>query len=104
MRVRLRNPTRVVEVDGARRVRELLERLELNPETVLVIRGADLLTREERLDPSDEVEIRPVISGGQGGRRRGGGVAKCRRCGAPAKVEVARANAAFCAECFLRYV
>jgi tRNA-5-methyluridine54 2-sulfurtransferase len=104
MRVKLRNPTRVVEVDGARRVRELLERLELNPETVLVIRGADLLTREERLDPSDEVEIRPVISGGQGRRRGGGGVAKCRRCGSPAKVEVARANAAFCGDCFLRYV
>jgi tRNA-5-methyluridine54 2-sulfurtransferase len=31
-------------------------------------------------------------------------VAKCQRCKAPAKVEVARANAAFCADCFIRFV
>ncbi|MCA1831575.1 MAG: tRNA(Ile)-lysidine synthetase [Actinomycetota bacterium] len=31
-------------------------------------------------------------------------VAKCKRCGAVAKVEVARANAAFCADCFVRFV
>lgn len=36
--------------------------------------------------------------------RRSHGPAKCRRCGAPAKVEVARANAAFCADCFVRFV
>jgi uncharacterized protein (TIGR00269 family) len=80
----------------------LLQRLEINPETVLVIRDADLLTREERLTEEDEVEIRPVISGGAARGR--GTAAKCRRCGEPAKVEVARANAAFCAACFLRYV
>ncbi|HEX9695738.1 MAG TPA: TIGR00269 family protein [Actinomycetota bacterium] len=81
-----------------RSVRQLLQKLELNPETVLVIRGADLLTREEELTALDEVEIRPVISGGQRN------VAKCKRCGDRARVEVPRANAAFCNECFLRYV
>ena len=103
MKVKLRNPTRVVEVPGPLSVRSLLDRLEINPETVLVIREADLLTREERLMDADEVEIRPVISGGQP-RGKGGGPAKCKRCREPAKVEVARANAAFCADCFLRYV
>ena len=103
MKVKLRNPTRVVDVPGPLSVRMLLNRLSINPETVLVIRDADLLTREERLTDTDEIEIRPVISGG-GPRGKGGGPAKCRRCGAPAKVEVARANAAFCADCFLRYV
>jgi tRNA-5-methyluridine54 2-sulfurtransferase len=44
-----------------------------------------------------------VISGGAG-KRPGGGPAKCKRCREPAKVEVARANAAFCNDCFLRYV
>ncbi len=33
-----------------------------------------------------------------------GRATKCRRCGEPAKVEVARVNAAFCAGCFLRFV
>lgn len=65
---------------------------------MLVIRGADLLTREEELTANDEIEIRPVISGGQRS------VAKCKRCRERASVEVPRANAAFCNDCFVRYV
>jgi tRNA-5-methyluridine54 2-sulfurtransferase len=103
MKVKLRNPTRVVEVSGPTSVRMLLQKLSINPETVLVIREADLLTREERLTDTDEVEIRPVISGGAP-RGPSGGPAKCRRCGERAKVEVPRANAAFCGDCFLGYV
>ena len=103
MKVKLRNPTRGVEVPGPLSVRSLLDRLQINPETVLVIRESDLLTREERLTDADEIEIRPVISGGAG-KRGGGGPAKCKRCREPAKVEVARANASFCADCFLHYV
>jgi hypothetical protein len=34
------------------------------PETVLVIRDATLLTRDERLGDTDELEVRPVLSGG----------------------------------------
>jgi len=64
MRVRLRNPDREVELAGGRRVREVLAELDVDPDTVLVIRDGELLTREERLDAGDELEIRPVISGG----------------------------------------
>ena len=67
MKVLLRNPTRELEVDGPVEVAELLRRLEVNPESVLVIRGDTLVTRGERLLDSDVVEIRPVISGGAGG-------------------------------------
>jgi tRNA-5-methyluridine54 2-sulfurtransferase len=102
MRVRLRNPTREVELQGPRTVRALLERLAINPETVLVIRGPDLLTREETLAEADSIEIRPVISGGAA--KAGHSVAKCKRCRERARVEVPRANAAFCNDCFLRYV
>ncbi len=65
MRVRLRNPERVIEVAGVRDVRALLAHLGIIPETVLVIRGGELLTPEEALDEADEVEIRPVVSGGR---------------------------------------
>jgi sulfur carrier protein ThiS len=64
VRVRLRNPDREVDVAGGRSVRELLLELGVDPDTVLVIRGGELVTREERFADTDEVEIRPVISGG----------------------------------------
>ena len=66
MRVKLRNPDRVVDVSGPRVVSALLKELEIVPEAVLVIRDATLLTRDESLSEEDEVEIRPVLSGGSG--------------------------------------
>jgi len=64
VKVRLRNPDREVEVTGRRRVREVLADLGIDPDTVLVIRDKALVTREERLEDTDEIEVRPVISGG----------------------------------------
>ena len=64
MKVKLRNPDREVEVSGASTVVALLEELEIVPETVLVIRDATLLTRDEALRPDDAIEVRPVLSGG----------------------------------------
>lgn len=49
---------------GPCRVAELLARLDVVAESVLVIRGGELLTLDEMLDESDTVELRPVISGG----------------------------------------
>jgi sulfur carrier protein ThiS len=64
MKVKLRNPDRELEVPGPRRVRDVLADLDIDPDTVLVIRNKELITREERLAESDEIEVRPVISGG----------------------------------------
>jgi uncharacterized protein (TIGR00269 family) len=98
VKVRLRNPDRDVEVAGGRKVHAVLGELGINPDTVLVIRDRELLTREDRVGEADEIEIRPVISGGAANRM------KCRRCKAPAVVEVRRHNAAFCRDCFVRHV
>lgn len=46
------------------KVHALLERLEINPESVLVIRGDALASKDEQLADDDEIEVRPVISGG----------------------------------------
>jgi sulfur carrier protein len=64
VKVLLRNPRREVEIPGPLTVAALLQRLELNPESVLVISGDTLVTRDERLGDRDTVEIRPVMSGG----------------------------------------
>jgi sulfur carrier protein len=64
MRVLLQHPKRETEIKGPRTVGQLLKRLELLPEAVLVIRGDDLITEDEALKEDDTVEIRPVISGG----------------------------------------
>lgn len=64
MQVKLRNPKRELEVAGPVRVHALLERLELNRESVLVIRGDTLVPGDVLLEDDDVVEIRPVISGG----------------------------------------
>jgi sulfur carrier protein len=64
MKVRLRNPKRELEVDGSMQVSTLLARLEINRESVLVIRGGTLVPGDAWLDDADDVELRPVISGG----------------------------------------
>jgi sulfur carrier protein len=64
MKVRLRNPDRVVDVSGPKTVQALLRELDIVPEAVLVIRDATLLTRDERVSEEDELEVRPVLSGG----------------------------------------
>ncbi|PYM67310.1 MAG: thiamine biosynthesis protein ThiS [Candidatus Rokuibacteriota bacterium] len=65
MKVILRNQRREVELGGRRRVKELLAELGVLPETVLVIRGRELLTADEMVREDDVVELRPVISGGR---------------------------------------
>ncbi len=65
MKVILRNPKREVEVTGRRRVRDLLKDLDILPETVLVIRGDELITADTVVTDEDVIELRPVISGGR---------------------------------------
>jgi sulfur carrier protein len=64
MKVVLRQPRREIEVSGIRRVDRLLAHLDMVAESVLVIRGDELLTIDMPLDEDDVIELRPVISGG----------------------------------------
>jgi len=51
-------------VKGPKKVKDLLRELSLVVEAHLVIRGDELVTEDEMLYDKDQVEIRPVISGG----------------------------------------
>ncbi len=64
MKVILRNPRREVEVAGGRRVKDVLRELDILPETVLVIRGDELITADQVVRDTDTIELRPVMSGG----------------------------------------
>ena len=64
MIVNLRNPNRQVEFRGPISVTKLLNKLELNRESVLLVRNGTLVPGDAMLADADEVEIRPVISGG----------------------------------------
>jgi uncharacterized protein (TIGR00269 family) len=99
MKVRLRNPERTAEVSGPAPVLRVLEQLDINPETVLVIYDGTLVTKDAVIPDDGELEVRPVISGGAG-------PARCTTvgCRATAVIEVARHRAAYCAEHFVDHV
>jgi sulfur carrier protein len=64
MIVRLRQPRREITVDGPCSVNQLLDGLDMNRESFLVIRNGTLVPGDARLDDRDVIEVRPVISGG----------------------------------------
>jgi sulfur carrier protein ThiS len=64
VRVLLRNPKRELDLPGPIAVSTLLERLEVNRESVLVIVDGTLVTGDTSVDDAATVEVRPVISGG----------------------------------------
>jgi sulfur carrier protein len=64
MIVRLRQPRREITIEGGRSVNQLLDELGMNRESFLVIRNGTLAPGDARLDDTDEIEVRPVISGG----------------------------------------
>jgi sulfur carrier protein len=64
MQVQLSHPARTVDVKGPKRAKDVLRELNLVVEAHLVIRGDELVTEDEMLLDKDQIEIRPVISGG----------------------------------------
>ncbi len=97
MLVRLRNPDRTEQVPGPRTVESLLDHLDVNPTTVLVIAGGQLVTAGHTLSDDAEVELRPVISGGAGPVR-------CVECRGPAIIEEPRHRSSWCGEHFIDHV
>ena len=102
MLVKLRNPKREIEVDGDRTVNQLLDELDLDRESLLVIRNGTLVPGDARLADDDAIEIRPVISGGSLSRWSRPGGASVGSCREPAIIDLPRHNANFCAEHLLQ--
>lgn len=62
MKVKFRDQT--FEFDRDMTVRELLEELDLSPESTIVVREDEVLTEDEKLSKDDEVRVISAISGG----------------------------------------
>lgn len=97
MKVKLRNPDRIEHLPGPMPVSAVLARLDINPETVLVITAGELVTKDHVLADDAEAEIRPVISGGAGPSR-------CHACDRTSVIEVRRHRSSYCAEHFVDHV
>ncbi len=55
------NEEKIVEAkDGL----EVLDRLKINPETVLIVKDNEIITSNAKLDNSDKIKLLSVISGG----------------------------------------
>jgi sulfur carrier protein len=52
------------ELEGKFTVRQAIERVGLNPESVLAVRNGELVTEDVRLEDGDEIRLVAVISGG----------------------------------------
>ena len=64
MRITVLPQRKEIDLAGRRRVADVLRHLGMLPGTVMVIRGDELVTEQDFLEPEDFVEIRSVISGG----------------------------------------
>ena len=64
MQVQLSHPPRTIEIKGPKKAKDLFKELNLVVEAHLIIRGDELVTEDEMLYDHDQIEIRPVISGG----------------------------------------
>ena len=57
------NKNKIIELEN-NSVSELLEKLKINPVTVIVSRNNELILEDEKLKDNDEIKILSVISGG----------------------------------------
>ncbi len=48
----------------AKNAKEIMQVLNINPETVLIVRNNELILQEENLNDNDKIKLLSVISGG----------------------------------------
>ena len=64
MKIYIQKTQKKKEMNFKGSVLKLLQNLKINPETVIVTANGTLVTEEDKLKDSDDVEILQVVSGG----------------------------------------
>ncbi|MAE43304.1 thiamine biosynthesis protein ThiS [Candidatus Woesearchaeota archaeon] len=58
------NKEKTIELDGNMSVKDLLEKMNINPITVIVSKNDNIILEDEKLNDKDDIKIISVISGG----------------------------------------
>ncbi len=64
IRVRIPQKNKEIEVPGPKRVMDILAQAGVRPTTVIVTRGRDLLTKDQRVEDGETIDVVSVVSGG----------------------------------------
>ncbi|MEM4259718.1 MAG: MoaD/ThiS family protein [Candidatus Woesearchaeota archaeon] len=64
MKIYIEKDNKTIEIKFSGKLLDLLKKLKINPETVIVVCGNTLITLDHKLDNSDEIRILSVVSGG----------------------------------------
>ena len=58
------NKEKTIEVGGNASVKDLLNKMNVNPVTVIVSRDNNIITEDEKVNDNDKIRLFSVISGG----------------------------------------
>ena len=58
------NNEKTIELDENSKVKDLLNKIDINPVTVIVSKNNEIIMEDEELKDKDEIKIISVISGG----------------------------------------
>jgi sulfur carrier protein ThiS len=64
IRVRMPQKNRELELPGPKRVLDILSEAGVRPTTVIVTKGKMLLTKDQKVEDGETVDILSVVSGG----------------------------------------
>ncbi|UMZ73997.1 MoaD/ThiS family protein [Natranaerofaba carboxydovora] len=64
MKIIMKRDNEIKELAGNKRVKDILKELDVNPESVLVIKDGETLTPDTIVKDDEEIEILSVVSGG----------------------------------------
>lgn len=63
MKVYVEKQDKLLELEK-KSIKELLDELKINPNTVIIVKNNEIVLEDEELDDNDEIKILSVISGG----------------------------------------
>ena len=58
------NKEKTIELDNNLSVKDLLNKMNINPVTVIVSKNSNIILEDEKLNDEDDIKIISVISGG----------------------------------------